>query len=114
MPKYTIMVASAENADGRLPDRTSFNCGPSLDDVAAYTVMPYSFSVTGDNIWRAAEGVSAELALQPGDVIVVDGEVCFQVLPNTVADLDPVTISDLDATMTLRALAIALGRPEPM
>lgn len=102
MHRYTIMVASAENADGHLPEISSFYCGPSFDDCAAYTVMPYEFATTATSIWQAVEFAREDLSLQPGDLLVVDGSCVFQVLPNTVADLN--------AERTIEGLEIAMLR----
>lgn len=103
--QHTFMVATAEASEGALPEPGSFLTGPSFDDIESFTVLPYAFTVTAESLWAAVEGLRDELALQPGDVVVADDAVAFQVLPNTVADLD--------SKETLKAMALTLGRIQP-
>jgi hypothetical protein len=102
---HQLEILLAETLDGGMPDHGGFYRGPRLDDIAFLRIYPeilwveassdeeaiqtaYRTTNIGTTNWAMRYREAGCRSLSVGDVVIVDGEAAYQILPFTAGELE--------------------------
>jgi hypothetical protein len=102
---YQLEILLAETLAGDMPDHGSFYRGPRLDDIAFLRIYPeilwveaesqedamrtaYRITNIGTTGWAMRYREAGCRSLSVGDVVIIDSEAAYQILPFTSGELE--------------------------